>query len=235
MKIGIGVLTYNRPEHLALWRKQIIKHSPEAIYNFHIADDTQDRKGIAYRSNECLRALKDCDYIFIFNDDCFPIKSGWTDFFINAHKASGQHHFLYLKETPTIKNTDTVSEHWVGGHLYSESYPINIYNNCAGCFMFLTKEAIEKVGAFDERYGIYGFEHADYSNRIHEAGLTPMGKYLCPAGASEYIYSLDLDNHLPFNKQLKHKASMPVTETIECLKVSQQVYNLKDKPLYLPL
>ena len=100
--------------------------------------------------------------------------------------------------------------------------------------MFLTKEAVEKVGAFDERFGRYGFEHADYSDRIHSAGLTPMGKYLCPAGAGEYIYAMDYDNHLPFNKQVNHKPSMDIKEIQESLTISQQHYNLIKKEIYLP-
>src|SRR3990167_10622112 len=105
MKMGVGVTTYNRPKHLELWKEQISKfsstNSPGYYFETYIANDgivsfdkqqTLSRKGIAYRKNECLRVLKDCDYVFLFDDDCFPIKSGWVGFFIEAHKASGQHH-----------------------------------------------------------------------------------------------------------------------------------------------
>ena len=242
MKIGIGVTTYNRPKHRANW-SDIWHKFIGTDKAYHIASDdinglgydySNERKGIAYRKNECLRALQDCDYVFLFDDDCFPIKKGWSEFFIEAHKASGQHHFLYIKETPTIKQTHI--------HLKPEDplipslpYSINEYNNCGGCFMFLTKEVIEKVGAFDETFGLYGFEHADYSDRIHMAGLTPMGKYLCPAGASEYIYAMDYDYHLPFNKQVDHKPSLPVTEVVKLLQSSQQTYYNKQKTIFLPL
>lgn len=221
--IGIGVTTYNRPKHFDLCKKQI----SDVSKNIHIfpaiyADDSIERKGIAYRKNQCLRMLQHCEYVFLFDDDCFPIKEGWADFFIDAHKASGQHHFLYLKETPTIKQ--------IGQNL-----SINIYNNCAGAMMFLTKEAIEKVGAFDERFGLYGFEHANYSKRIHMAGLTPMGEYLCPAGAGEYIYSLDLDNHLPFNKQVQHNPSMPITEILSSIEKNRGIFAEEIKDIHIPL
>lgn len=259
MKIGIGVTTFNRPEHLELFWKNIeqnlllkcMNFSPlrgcdgkiiSALvafwggidYDIYIADDSEERIGIAKRKNECLRALKDCDYIFLFDDDCFPIKEGWAEFFIEASKASGQHHFMYLKETPTIK--------CIGSKGYQELYNnievcnIEIYNNCAGCFIFLTKEVIKKVGGYGE-YGIYGFEHAGYSQRINMAGLTPLGAYACPVGAGEYIYSMDLDNHLPFNKQVNHEPSLKnelgkireyVSEGMKCYeKDLQQIY----KPL----
>lgn len=197
MKIGCGVTTYQRPDHIRLWNEQMKNHKPSATipHEVYIASDSQVRMGIAYRKNECLRALKDCDYIFLFDDDCFPIKDYWADFFIKAHKASNQHHFLYLKETSTIKKTGS-------------NFKVNIYGNCGGCFMFLTKEVIKKVGGYNKKYGYYGFEHAGYSHRIHYAGLTPMGMYLCPEGAGEFIYAMDYDFNLPFNRKLKHTMSL---------------------------
>ena len=195
MKIGIGVTSYNRPKHLDLWVEQILPITPENVKVHIEVDKDTDRRGVAYRKNECLKALKGCDYIFLFDDDCFPIAEGWIDFFINAHKETGQHHFLYLKETSTIKK---INEH----------NGIAKFNNCGGTMLFLTKKVIKEVGGFCKDYGIYGYEHAGYSRRIHAAGLTPMGEYLSPLGAEDFIYAMDYDNYLPFNKQVNHKPSL---------------------------
>lgn len=229
MKIGVGVITYNRPKHLELWSKIWHEFIGPKIQYF-IADDSKDRKGIAYRSNECLKALKDCDYIFLFNDDCFPIKDGWAEFFIEAHKASEQHHFLYLKETTSIKCLSKTGYGDGTGNKF-----INEYNNCGGCFMFLTKEVIEKVGGFCKDYGYYGFEHAGYSLRIHKAGLTPMGEFLCPEGAGEYIYAMDYDFHLPFNKQVNHSPSMPVRESLAEIEKNQKIFYKDIETVYQAL
>lgn len=243
MKIGIGVTTYNRPKHLKLWMEQFIKYSP-GMQVFVTEDDGFDentygeikRRGIAYRKNECLRALKYCDYIFLFDDDCFPIKEGWAEFFIEASKASGQQHFMYLKQTPTIKNINKYPRGLQREDGSTFVCQIEEYNNCSGCMMFLTKEVIEKVGGYNPAYGIYGFEHAGYSNRIHTAGLTPLGAYTCPAGAGEYIYSMDLDNHLPFNKQVKHEPSMAneIKNIPSYIELNKQIY-LQDTAVYIPL
>ena len=240
MRVGIGVITYKRQKTLKLCNEKIWEFTPQlddGSYSYIVEDDSIQRMGIAFRSNQILKRFREreCEYGFIFNDDCFPIKPGWAEFFIEAHKASGQHHFLYLKETPTIKCIDTHSNPETRQDYKFSIRQILSYNNCGGCFMFLTKEVIEKVGAFDETFGLYGFEHADYSDRIHMAGLTPMGKYLCPAGASEYIYAMDYDYHLPFNKQVDHKPSMPVTEVVKLLQSSQQTYYNKQKTIFLPL
>ena len=212
MKIGIGVTTYNRPKHIKLLGEQLRKTRSVDSRDWHITYIAEDdpRKGIAYRKNECLRELKDSDYVFLFDDDTLPIKKGWAEFFIEAHKASGQHHFLYLKETPTIKQLCV--------HLKPEDpltpslpYSINEYNNCGGCFMFLTKEVIEKVGAFDETFGLYGFEHCDFSDRIHMAGLTPMGKYLCPAEPQNIstLWTMIIAYHLINNSTTSPPCPLP--------------------------
>lgn len=236
MKIGIGVTTYNRPEHLKLWQTKV-KLSPLS-YVYYVADDSKDRKGIAYRKNECLRALKDCDYIFLFDDDCFPIKAGWADFFIEASKVSSQQHFMYLKETPTIKKIATDGGTFFNTGTGQMSSPlIETYNNCSGTMMFLTKEVIEKVGGYGHYPNLYGMEHCGYTERIHKAGLTPLGKYTCPSGAGEYIYSLDLDNSLPINRTIKHEPSL----SNEIAKVPQMIaeghkYFQEDiKTIYRPL
>lgn len=145
VKIGIGITTYNRPECLKECIEHIHKHTIMDNCIIHIAKDTdEDRRGIAYRKNECLRALQDCDYVFLFDDDCFPIKNGWIEFCINEDAE----HLLFLSDkihTPITEKS---------------------YKDCGGVFMFMTKPVIKRVGAFNEKFNIYGFEHAEYSNRI---------------------------------------------------------------------
>jgi len=223
MRIGIGVTSYKRPEHLDLWRDQYLEYGkPSNAGTYYI--DEPVRKGIAYGKNQCLEDLKDCDYIFLFDDDCFPIKKGWEEFFINHHKKTGDHHFLYLRETANIICT-------------SEKNGLRIFNNCGGCFMFLTKEVIEKVGGFNKDYGYYGFEHAGYTNRIHEAGMTPTGNYLCPLGSEEYIYAMDYDFHRKeeFQDKVNHAPSMidEIESIPDYIEQNKQIY-LHDKG-YQPL
>lgn len=218
-KIGVGVTTFNRPEHIDLFCRQMNIHSPSV--KIYIAHDTNEhRRGVAYRKNECLHNLSECDYIFLFDDDCFPIQDGWEKFFIEAHKRSGQHHFLYLKETGTIQKIKTENG-------------IEIFNNCGGCFMFLTRDVLTTVGAFNKSYGIYGWEHAGYSLRIQKAGLNTMGAYLCPEGAGDYIYSLDYDNH---RKYIKHYPSMAkeIKKLPQYMQRNYEVFN-QDTNIYQPL
>lgn len=227
MNIGIGVTTYRREKHLALWKQQVSANLPPNA-KIHIAEDTfADRKGVAARKNECLAALKDCDFIFLFDDDCFPIRDGfdnWWDFFIATHYRTKQHHFLYMKATGSIKEISFYND-------------IRSFNNCGGCFMFLTQEVIQKVGGFCKDYGYYGFEHAGYSKRIHLAGLTPMGEYLTPSGAGKHIYAMDYDNYLHYNRSVNHSPSLvnELSKVDEYVSFNHQVF-LKDiQNIYQPI
>ena len=108
-----------------------------------------------------------------------------------------------------------------------------MYNNCAGCFLFLTQEVLKKVGYFNKEYGVYGFEHAGYSERIHRAGLTPFGKYLAPAQTPNYIYSMDYD----FGKHdiESHKPSISFKEAKESVQKNRDVYIKEINTIYQPL
>ena len=97
-KVGVGVTTFNRPECLKECLEHINKHTYMSNVVIHVEDenDIYERMGIAFRKNMCLRALKDCDFVFLFDDDTFPIKDGWIDFFVN----SGEEHLLFLNFCP---------------------------------------------------------------------------------------------------------------------------------------
>jgi hypothetical protein len=172
-----------------------------------VYDDTISKKGVAYAKNQCLEALKDCDYIFLFDDDTFPIQRGWEKLFLEASNKTGQQHFCYLCETSSIRKL--------------KGEEVGVYNNCAGCLMFFTKRCIDEAGYYNLDFGRYGFEHAELSNRIHKMQLTS-DRYICPVNADEYIYSMDLNSGL---KGLpKHKPSLSLGDVAIALTHSKKVY-----------
>lgn len=206
MRIGIGVTTYNRPECLKECLDKIEEHTNG--YKMHIAKDTdEDRRGVAYRKNECLRALKDCDYVFLFDDDCFPIKDGWVEFFINK---GFNEHLLYLNESHNF---------------ICDTGDISTYNDCGGVFMFLTKEHIKYVGAFNEKFTPYGFEHAEYSMRIAGGHR----EFLMLNRTDEYLFAHDYSTP-------NHKSSITDEEKKECIKNNwDKFFKCEIKNIYLPL
>lgn len=168
MKIGIGITTFNREECLQLFLDQLRKNPPESEFQLHIVENVPN---IAKAKNECLFHLKDCDFIFLFDDDCFPKQPGWDIPFIY----SGYGHLLYMNSNyKAVQVLDDITR----------------YEDCSGCFMFITKPIFESVGYFNTSYGRYGYEHLGYSHRIKT--LTKDWAFLCLNKTHKYIHSLDL-------------------------------------------
>lgn len=143
-----------------------------------------DQTTIANDKNRLIKILYDagCDYMFIFDDDCFPIKPGWEKFFIDASLKTGVQHFNLCRpehQTRIGANED-----------------ITLWSTGTGCMLFLTRKCIDIVGYMNPAYGKYGYEHCAYSLRIQKAGLTPAW-YVSANGWEEFIYSWDLQGDMP--------------------------------------
>ena len=224
MDIGIGYTTFKRDHLMKVCYDKILEHTFDTVedeargsithtpkdgnnYHLYIAKDTvEDRKGVAARKNECLRALKHCDYIFLFDDDCHPSKDGWAKFFID----SGADHLLYLNET-----------HGINTKLDNIEY----FNECGGVFMFMSRKGADKVGAFCEDYDTWGFEHAGYSVRL----LGERHKFPMLKGTSEYIYAMDYDKELGLNSTIKNNQKQSFIEK------NLPIFVEDCKTTYLPL
>jgi GT2 family glycosyltransferase len=204
VSIGIGITTYNRPECLKECLEHIYKHTFTNNVKIYVATDTdEDRRGVAFRKNECLRSLKNCDNIFLFDDDCYPIKDGWIDFCINE----GSEHLLFMDDKFHRKMDD------------------KNYLDCGGVFMFMTKKVIDRVGAFNEKFMQYGFEHAEYSNRI----TGQRTHYPTNINLKDYIYAHDYSTP-------NHKSSITDEEKQVCIKNNwDKFFNEPIKSVFLPL
>ena len=83
-KIGIGITTHNRYEVFTHTLKKIREFAPlgtkiaivddaskapvpEATYRFNT------NVGIAVAKNKCFELLEDCEHIFLFDDDTYPL------------------------------------------------------------------------------------------------------------------------------------------------------------------
>ena len=175
IKIGIGVTTTpNRKGYVDKWLECFNKVKPKG-YHLHIHDDVHYR-GVAYSKNQNLKTLKGCEHFFLFDDDCYPIKQGWAEYFIE----SLENHLLYLQPNHNI---------------YAKRGNLEMYRDCGGVFMYLNKRTFDKVGYFNSEYGQYGFEHAGYSNRIHKAGLTS-SPYQQLKDTDKYLLAMDYSGQL---------------------------------------
>jgi len=198
MKIGIGVCSYKRPALATRVCKQILgtidpsKYQIKTICSLDDLDKrgydwieknfgliTAPNKGIAVNKNRLLIHLQDCDVIFLIEDDIQFVKSGWVDLYLSALQQTNYQHFNFLTSayTPHLKKIEKIGEVTLG---YSQEY-VN------GVLMILTKQCLRRVGGFDIRFGIYGFEHVNYTKRCIKAGLHPPD-FLHVMESSKYIH-----------------------------------------------
>lgn len=215
-KIGVGITTTDkRPKHRDYWFKLLESGLFEGMKIYFAHNHTS----VAEAKNDCLRSLSDCDYVFLFDDDTFPFQHDWADFFIKHSIESGNQHFSYLRSVHHIRLAKTVGS-------------IGVYNNSAGCMMFMTKACINAVGGYDERFKTYGYEHVNYSDRIHKSGATG-SRNVCPIGAEEYVYSMDMDAWKEFD--FIHHPTLSPDVMYKSVGDNHKVFTETEPTIYLPL
>lgn len=182
IKIGIGVITYQRNECLDLFEDQLEKFPPYfKSQKIVIAGNNN----VARAKNQALFMLRECDYIFIFEDDCFPVEKWWDLPFIR----SGYGHSMYMNSSYVPVSTDGM---------------VTKYKDCSGVFLFMDNPTFKKVGYFNEEYLLNGLEHIGHSDRLRRA--ENQDGYVCLNNTGRFIYSLDLQGPGPY--KVYHKSTM---------------------------
>jgi len=177
MKLGLGITT--TPERSDIFisnLKEWIKYLPPNT-NLYVHNDTK-HKGVPYSKNKCLSALDDCDHIFLVDDDVRPLKDEWW----MPYTSSKEPHLMYIF-TGFGNQTRGIKE------IY-RSDEIVAYNHMRGCLLYIERRVLDVVGGMDEDFGLGMYEHSDWSNRIHNAGLTTW-KVMDVPNSNELIYSMD--------------------------------------------
>ena len=201
-KIGVGIVTCDRPEYLQNLLNSInmqkagineiivvddgIEKTAHTVFNGEIVK-TAGRIGVGKAKNIALKSLMqtNCDYIFLIEDDMLIKDQTAFKQYIEAHKASGIHHFNYGPGSPfnrkqTIQNFDLHNRHLLTQDtepnpkliLDYKTCKIALYEHTVAMFSFFTKEIIEKVGYIDEQF-YNAWEHVDHTYCIIKAGYHP--------------------------------------------------------------
>lgn len=172
--IAISITTHNRKEVLEKSLEAWEKYLPENATIFVIddasvipvkADFRFDRNvGIAKAKNKGLELAHHFDHIFLVDDDVRPKVMGWEIPYIT----SGVNHLCLTFDKNNRGRTVSPSI-----RRESEYNGLISYTAPNGCFLYLKKICIEVAGGMRPEFGRWGFEHVEYSTRIHSMGLTP--------------------------------------------------------------
>ncbi len=190
--IGVGILSYNRANSLRRLINSIVNHTDLRGTTIFVSDDgsgdpatlplleqishnvvvlkNPEQIGIAGNTNRLLRCLSRFKYGLILNDDVEVLRKGWEGFYFKHMQRSGLHHFLYREVgVYGAKKGDRADVNGV---------PLwKVMDKPHGAVMAFTNKMLKKVGFFDERFGLYGMEHVDWSQRAWELGLQQPGFY----------------------------------------------------------
>lgn len=221
MKYGIGITTRNRPhvlrtalEHFFTFpvsdaRLVIIDDNSdvsncEAVnpflssqaYEDVIYERSDERLGISRAKNACLRALRDCEHVFLFDDDCWPIANNWAEIWADINKVNEIHHSMFIIGMDALLDRNPALRAAVKPEaLIGEGKTSMVaYDNCFGVMLYFTREVLDVIGGYDPSTPApYGHEHAQISQRIGDLGEYTKGRrYWSLWVAIDLIYSVDI-------------------------------------------
>lgn len=197
-KIGIGIVTYNRPDYFKVAIDSVIEHLLDVVDEIVVYNDastveyeygnlTPDiavkvgtkNKGVGYAKNRCMEELMDrgCDFIFIMEDDMEILSKNAVIDYMAAYKISGVDHMMFAHHGPGNQ---------YAGMLIDVTGPIEWYATCVGSYCFYTRELLEKVGLMDEKF-INAWEHVEHTRRSMLSHGVPYGYYPDVVGSRESI------------------------------------------------
>jgi len=214
-KVGIGIVTYNRPDYLRAlldsikgcnWAELVIINDGDPIecegYNYYIQHN-ETNLGVGKSKNKAMQCLLDkgCDYIFIIEDDVVILDDAVFDKYIQASKVSGIQHFNFGPGSPfnrkqliqnfDLHNRDQLSNISTPAPKLTIDYDtvvIDLYEHCAGLFSFFTKKILSTVGLNNEDF-INAWEHVEHTYRIIlEKGHPPFWWFADIANSVDYIH-----------------------------------------------
>jgi len=159
---------------------------PLARHGFGVVG-RKERVGVATNKSRIFRFFlenKAYSHLFLFEDDCWPIKEGWMDFYLDHHERGQTECLLFLP--PGM----------YGALAYSKLLPagaaLNGYTQDGGMLLSLTRKAIETCGGFHKAFkaALYGGEHSELVRRLTRNALMPW-TYLAPRGCEAYFDGWD--------------------------------------------
>lgn len=100
-QIGICITTKGRDRYLSRSIENHLKHLPQNAKIIVVDDGSDDPKelenveyfhfvenvGIPKAKNKCLELAQDCEHIFLFDDDIYPIVDNWHVSYIESPEA----------------------------------------------------------------------------------------------------------------------------------------------------
>jgi GT2 family glycosyltransferase len=179
-KIGVGIITFNRPEYYQKVYNSIPKdkidflvvvNDGESVYvdskDANTVIYNKKQLGVAVSKNKALKELINlgCEHIFLIEDDILIKNSEVFEQYIKAANSTGIYHLCYEKVAGNESSLKYI-------HNQPDGVKIGFYHNPQGAFMYINANLIKKLGYFDEGY-TNAFEHIDFAYNLIQKKVAP--------------------------------------------------------------
>lgn len=261
--IGIGITTRNRPECLEACLRHFVKfgHGDKIVViddnsevwqvNKIVAESfginviykySKSRLGVSKAKNACLWELRDCEHVFLFDDDSWPQCDNWAETWIKINEVNGVGHSMFNVTAPDLLDLNPAFKAVVEplSSIGVNEDKMVSFSNCFGVMLYFNRKCLDALGGFlSDTPHLYGYEHAQISGRANRAGFTQGHQYLTPSIASKLIYSIDITYCMlkitpPLDTRWigNFRSSVPLEESSQAVKNSS-IMNIKE--VYSPL
>jgi len=191
MTIGLAVIGYSRPDYLkqcmdSLQKNNWGKATVKVVALDFKDEDTNNKNleiarsygegitiihahkncGVASNKNSALEHMMDegCEHLFLIEDDILMKDPRTCEKYVAYAKMLNLEHLNFAHHGPANVGHEK---------LYPfKAAPMAVYPHCVGAFSYYTRNCIEKVGYFDEKF-INAWEHVEHTYRIIKADMHP--------------------------------------------------------------
>lgn len=220
-KIGLGLITCDRPEFFKISSNSILKLDCIKI----VVDDGENKvstlvdkidtehpkSGVGKAKNKALNYLvkEGCEHIFLMEDDIEILDEKIFELYIKASESTGIKHFNFALHgnhnldylgRPNIRKTIN----------YPDNVKINLYPNVLGAFSYYHKDVLNDVGLMDENF-YNALEHVDHTYQIIKKGYHPPFRWFADVENSR-VYLKDI---VPDHQQSKIRNEYNFLKTFE--------------------
>lgn len=171
-----------------------------------------ERAGVAANRNRALRALlehgAELEWVVFLEDDVLALRPGWADLMVAVADCSGQ---ACVSRMPTYaewpervqagERKRAAVNIWIPARFgleEAERWPRRadlVWNTWASATaQAIRRDAFEKVGLYDEEFGLYGHEHTEWQMRLQAAGLVDKigHPHIAPEHIAPFLADLDV-------------------------------------------
>lgn len=209
MKCDIVIPVWNQLELTKKCVDSIVKNTADIDYRIIIIDNASDSQTVSYlasldsalggnalviRNNNNLGFVKaanqgirlsEAEYVCVLNNDVITTDGWLSEMIAVAESSPGIGLVNPSSNTMGQKPGKDISLEDYALSLKKTPQPWEEIGSAIGFCMLIKRSVIEKVGVFDEIYGIGNFEDTDYSRRAVKSG------FLCVRACRSYVYHVE--------------------------------------------